>query len=83
MPIRDCPFTDCGNISRPILPINIINPHKGNNYRTFGIIDTGADECAIPASVAPILEHDLQSGQTKKNKYWKWANNCLCSYNNI
>jgi len=66
MPIRDCPFTFCGNsIYRPILPIRIINPHTGGNYRTQGIIDTGADECAIPAAYAPILGHDSQAGQTK------------------
>ncbi|MBI4745620.1 MAG: hypothetical protein HY786_03525 [Deltaproteobacteria bacterium] len=66
MPIRDCPFTYCGNgIYRPILPIRIINPHTGMSYRTTGIIDTGADECAIPAANAVILGHNLQSGQTK------------------
>lgn len=65
MPIRDCPFTDCGGIYRPILPIKIINPHTGKSYSTRGIIDTGADECAIPASIAMILGHNLQSGKTK------------------
>lgn len=66
MPIRECPFTFCGNdIYRPILPIRIINPHTSGNYRTHGIIDTGADECATPAAYAPILGHNLQAGQTK------------------
>lgn len=66
MPIKDCPFTDCGNgIYRPILPVKIINPHTLKGYRTYGIIDTGADDCAVPAVYAPLLGHALQSGQQK------------------
>lgn len=66
MPIRDCPFTDCGNgIFRPILPVRIINPHTLKGYRTFGIIDTGADDCAVPAVVVPLLGHNLQAGKQK------------------
>jgi len=43
MPIKDCPFTNCGNnIYRPLLPIRIINPYTGKGYNTFGLIDTGA-----------------------------------------
>lgn len=66
MPIRDCPFTDCGNeVHRPILPIRIINPHTKKGFRTFGLIDTGADDCAVPAELAPLLGHNLQAGLTK------------------
>lgn len=66
MPIRNCPLTLCSNgIYRPILPINIINPHTGKNLNTYGIIDTGADECAVPASMASLLGHNLQSGTSK------------------
>lgn len=67
MPLKDCPFLKLSkeDIPRPILPINIINPHTGRSYATFGIIDTGADECAIPAGIAPILGHNLQAGATK------------------
>jgi hypothetical protein len=66
MPIRDCPLTLCnGGIYRPVLNIRIINPHTGNHVRTHGIIDTGADECAIPAGYAPVLGHNLQAGTTK------------------
>lgn len=66
MPIKDCPFTNCGNnIYRPLLPIRIINPHTGKGYKTFGLIDTGADDCAVPAVFAPILGHNLQAGESK------------------
>ncbi len=65
MPLRDCPFLDCGGQYRAVLPIRIINPHTGKHLNTLGIIDTGADECAIPAQMAPILGHNLQAGITK------------------
>lgn len=66
MPIKDCPFSITGNgLCRPVLPVRIINPHTDKSYRTLGIIDTGADECAIPASLAPLLGHNLQAGETK------------------
>lgn len=66
MPIRDCPLTLCnGGIFRPILNIRIINPHTGNSVRTYGLIDTGADECSIPAGLAQVLDHNLQAGTTK------------------
>jgi len=67
MPIRNFPFlgspTDA--IKRPWLPIKIINPHTGTLLKIFGLIDTGADECSIPADLAPILGHDLNKGIPK------------------
>ena len=67
MPIRDCPFSSFKDgIYHPILPIRIINPQTGKSHKTFGVIDTGADECAIPANLAPLLGHNLQAGQTKQ-----------------
>jgi hypothetical protein len=70
MLLKDCPFLKLSkeDIPRPLLPVNIINPHTGLSYATFGIIDTGADECAIPAAVASILGHNLQAGSTKTIK---------------
>ena len=70
MPIRDCPFIQLSpqDIPRPILPIKIINPHTGDEFTTYGIIDTGADECAIPAGIASIVGHNLQAGTTKSIK---------------
>ncbi len=66
MPINDCPFSCFDNVTyRPVLGLRIINPHSSKGYKTFGIVDTGADECAIPAAVAPLLGHDLQKGDIK------------------
>ena len=33
--------------------------------RAFGLIDTGADECAVPASYAPLFGHNLLAGTHK------------------
>ncbi len=65
MPIRGCPFTSSGGtFFRPHLNIRITNPHTGDNSRAYGVVDTGADKCAIPASYAPILGHNLTAVQS-------------------
>ena len=62
MPIENFPFSGRGGgIHRPYLLVKIINPHTGRHYITYGIIDTGADECAIPASYALLLGHKLNT----------------------
>lgn len=52
---------------RPWLPVTIKNPQSNPSatFNTIGLIDTGADECAIPASYASLLGHDLLAGKTK------------------
>lgn len=65
MPIRNCPLTPVDGIHRPILYIRIINPHTNKSLRTYGIVDTGADECAIPAKFAKILGHKLKAGEKR------------------
>jgi len=60
------PFTIInGGGAYPFLKITIVNLSTGKRISTFGLIDTGADECAIPAGFAGILGHNLQAGQTK------------------
>lgn len=68
MPIKNYPFLclRAGDTFRPFLPIQIINPHTDRSYKTYGLIDTGADNCAIPAGIADILEHNLQRGESKQ-----------------
>ena len=51
---------------RPWLPVVIINPHTNKQLKVFGLIDTGADECALPASYASILGHNLQLGSSRE-----------------
>ncbi|MFH1189956.1 MAG: retroviral-like aspartic protease family protein [Candidatus Omnitrophota bacterium] len=67
MDIVDIPFIRAhpDDIPRPWLPVTIKNPHTGKSQRVLGLIDTGADECAIPAGYAPLLGHDLQAGISK------------------
>ena len=68
MPIRNYPFSIIrpGDIARPYLPVTIINPDTNKQVSVYALIDTGADECAFPASFAPIIGHNLQAGQPKR-----------------
>jgi len=68
MPITSYPFSAVipGQMARPMLPIEIHNPHTGLSTRTWALIDTGADDCAMPAQYAAILGHDLLKGAVKK-----------------
>jgi hypothetical protein len=67
MLVENYPFikTRPGDIARPYIPITIINPATRKSINVFALIDSGADECAIPASFAPILGHKLKSGHLK------------------
>lgn len=57
MELSNIPFTKLSSddISRPWLPVTIINHHSNKKVKVLGLIDTGADECALPASYAAIL----------------------------
>ena len=68
MSIQDCPFIKISahDTARPALPIIITNPHTGKIVSTYGIIDTGADECSIPAKLAEVLGHDITKGLKKQ-----------------
>jgi predicted aspartyl protease len=67
MSLQNKPFIQIGsgNTPKPWLPIVISNPHTGKSISTYGLVDTGADECALPASFAEILGHNLQKGTPK------------------
>ena len=67
MPITNFPFlqTSPNSIQRPMLIIRITNPESGYSINTTGVIDTGADACAVPASFASILGLDLKTGRPK------------------
>ena len=68
MLVENYPFivTRPGDIARPYLPITIINPENQKEINVYALIDTGADECALPASFASPLGHNLQAGPQKK-----------------
>jgi len=68
MPIRDFPFIciAAGHPPRPYLPVKIINPTTGQSIRGFGLIDTGADNCAVPAVFADPLGHILPRGISRQ-----------------
>lgn len=68
MDLLNIPFTKFSpdDIPRPWLPITVINPHTNKKIKLYGLIDTGADECALPAQYAVLLGHNLQSGYPKE-----------------
>jgi len=67
MAVIEVPFTKFSpqDLPRPWLPVIIKNPHTNQSVKVYGLIDTGADECAIPAYYAPIIGHNLQAGTQK------------------
>lgn len=67
MDIITLPFfkLNASDIPRPWLSVTIRNPHTNQSINTYGLIDTGADECAIPAGYAPLIGHNLQAGTPK------------------
>lgn len=67
MPSRTYPFIALrpGQRARPLLPVAIENPDTGERLRTLALIDTGADECALPASLAERLGHRIDRGSPK------------------
>lgn len=55
-----------GDIPRPYIPVTIANPDSGKGMNVYALIDTGADECALPASFAQVLGHNLEAGTMKQ-----------------
>jgi predicted aspartyl protease len=53
-------------MARPYLPVILTNPENARRLKVFALIDTGADECALPASFAPLLGHELEAGTKKQ-----------------
>lgn len=68
MNLLNIPFTRFGSqdVPRPWLPVTIINPDTNQKVKVYGLIDTGADECAFPANFAVLLGHNLQGGYPKE-----------------
>jgi predicted aspartyl protease len=55
-----------GEIARPYVPVKISNPATLKSVDIYALVDTGADECALPASFAQLLEHNLENGNLKE-----------------
>lgn len=68
MKIATVPFRKLSpnDIARPWLPVTIKNPQTRKSIKVFGLIDTGAEECALPALYAARLGHNLQAGREKE-----------------
>ena len=37
------------------LPVRVTNPHSGRTVMVYALVDTGADECAFPETLAVEL----------------------------
>jgi predicted aspartyl protease len=68
MELFDIPFTKLSpeDVLRPWLTVVLINPHANKRIKVLGLIDTGADECALPARYAALLGHNLEKGFEKE-----------------
>ncbi|MCS7151733.1 MAG: retroviral-like aspartic protease family protein [Endomicrobia bacterium] len=68
MKVLNVPFTRLSrdDIPRPWLPVTVINPNNNKKIKILGLIDTGADEVALPSRYASILGHNLESGFVKE-----------------
>jgi predicted aspartyl protease len=69
MPIESFPFFrayPADPRKRPWLFIRVKNPDTGQVFSTVGLVDTGADECCLPACYADFLGHNLTAGTAKK-----------------
>ena len=68
MEIADRPFARLtpGDPLRPWLPIVVVNPDSGKWLNAYALIDTGADDCALPAHLAPMLDFTLRNGKSKR-----------------
>ncbi len=48
-------------LAHPYLPLRISNPYSKDELQIiWGLVDTGADSCLLPASLAESLGHDLK-----------------------
>ena len=67
MPIKDCYIKKLnGSETSIFLPIKLKNSHTGLTLKTWGLLDTGATDCAVPAKIAAMLGHNLTEGEEKK-----------------
>ena len=58
--------THPGGVPRPYLRVNITNASSGKNLSIVALIDTGADECALPTAYSGLLGHKLDLGLAKE-----------------
>lgn len=67
MPVDKRPFRGehSGSEQHPYLYAKFHNPHSGQSQSAYGIVDTGAGDCCLPAEFAELLGHDLERGRPR------------------
>ena len=58
-----CQTKDGGITYLPLIRLTII--HKGIKMPFLGLIDSGANDCCFPGSIARDLGHDLEKGKER------------------
>ena len=53
-------------VARPYISVTLSNPVARQSIMVYALVDTGADECALPASFASLLGHHREKGVQKK-----------------
>lgn len=68
MIVKEYPFikTSSSDFPRPYLPVTIVNPANNKELNIYALIDTGAYDCAFPASFAKPLGHQLKRGHVRE-----------------
>lgn len=67
MPIIEYPFTKFGaGVAHPMLWVKLVNLDTGLSLIALALIDTSADVCAFPTSVAKQLGYDLSDSPPKQ-----------------
>jgi len=61
--VRDPISKEVGEACRPIIPVRLI--HENRSCRFLGLIDSGADECTFPGTIAEFLGHNLARGKVR------------------
>lgn len=64
MPVKNQPFRAFrpGDQPRPLLYVRYRNLVNNSHLQSWALIDTGADDCVLPAAFAPILGFNLEEG---------------------
>ena len=69
MPISNYPFRSTREYpaQKPVVPVAVYNPANGFDYKTWALIDTGAEATVIPDYIAKTLYHDIDNPRVKKD----------------
>lgn len=72
MPISNYPFRTAEeeglSSEKPVIPIIVYNPRNNFDFKTWALIDTGADTTVIPEHIAKAVYHDIRNPKVKRDR---------------